>query len=106
MEMVRNFLSINDVSKEELTMLLDRAAELKADLNADNAARLGAFRRFVNDQEFTAMQKVSFALSGWFLGSNNATENFAVSESFFQVRDLVVEYLATANASRRREILI
>jgi ornithine carbamoyltransferase len=32
--MVRNFLSINDVSKEELIALLDRAVELKADLKA------------------------------------------------------------------------
>ena len=31
---VRNFLSINDVSKEELEMLLDRAAVLKADLKS------------------------------------------------------------------------
>jgi ornithine carbamoyltransferase len=30
--MVRNFLSINDVSKEELLLLLDRAAELKLEL--------------------------------------------------------------------------
>ena len=32
--MSRNFLSINDVTKEELEMLLNRAAELKADLKA------------------------------------------------------------------------
>ncbi len=79
--------------------------ELNAELNLENAPRLDAFLRFSGDPQMNQLQKLSLAISGWMLGSNNATENFAVSQSFFTVRQLIVEYLSSADANRRREIL-
>lgn len=79
--------------------------ELEQELTTDNLDRLAAFNRLAGDDTLTALERLSTAISGWFLGSNRATQNFAVSQSFFPVRDLVVEYLTTADAARRRAIL-
>ncbi len=90
---------------DQIPMLQRFKQELESEMNVQNAPRLDAFTRFASDPQMSALQKLSLAISGWFLGSNNATENFAVSQSFFAVRDLVIEYLTSADAGRRRQIL-
>ena len=89
----------------QIPMLKQFAKELETELDEENISRLDTFNRFFNDAEMDNLQKLSFALSGWFLGTNNSTENFAVSQSFYPVRDLVNEYITNAKKQRRAEIL-
>ena len=95
----------SDLEPEQLPMVKRFKQEIEQDLNVDNLARLAAFNRLASDDSLTSLQRLSTAISGWFLGSNRSTANFAISQSFFPVRDLVVEYLTEADASRRQAIL-
>jgi pimeloyl-ACP methyl ester carboxylesterase len=82
--------------------------EIRAELNAHESTllpRLTAFGRLADDESLRPDHRVSIALSGWLLGSNNAMENLAVSLSLFQVRDLVREYLRETSALGREQIL-
>ena len=90
---------------EQIPMLERFRSELQADLSVENVNRLDAVVRFLNDPQMNDLQKISLAISGWYLGSNNATENFAVSQSFDAVRQLVLEYLSKADGARRGEII-
>ncbi len=67
--------------------------------------RLAAFSRLTDDEDLDPDHRVSLALSGWLLGSNNAMENLAVSLSLFQVRNLVQQYLRETTAIGRAQIL-
>ena len=80
--------------------------EIANDLSAANTNRLDAYLRVADDSSMPNGQKLALAISGWLLGSNNATENMATVESLFEVKTLVLEYLQqTTDASRRQEIL-
>ena len=79
--------------------------EIDRELNPENVARLDAARQFLNDQSMSISEKVSLAISGWMLGTNNASRNFAVTSSLPPVRELVREYLSTADRARRGEII-
>lgn len=93
------------LEQEQLPMVQRFRDELESELSFNNVDRLAAYQLTATDDGTTALQKLSRALSGWFLGSNQATENFAISQSFYVVRDLVREYLTTKQPNRRREIV-
>ena len=95
----------DQLEEQQIPMLRRFQEELESELAAENVDRLVAYQQVANDNGTSALQKISRAISGWFLGSNQATENFAISQSFYIVRDLVREYLTTEQASRRREIV-
>ena len=89
----------------QIPMVENFKSELNSELNPGNAPRLDAFGQFQNDTEMSPLQKLSLAISGWMLGSSNSTENFAVSQSLYPVRELVKEYLSTADKQRRQAII-
>ena len=78
----------NELEPSQKPMVQRFRDELESELSPDNVDRLASFNQFASDEGSTALQKLSLAISGWFLGSNQATENFAVSQSFYIVRDL------------------
>ena len=95
----------SNVEDDQVPMLESFKRELESELNIENVNRLDAVARFLSDPQMNDLQKLSLAISGWYLGSNNATENFAVSQSFEAVRNLVIEYLTTADPGRRAAIV-
>ncbi len=95
----------NLLEQDQLPMIQRFGELLNSELNVANQSRMDAFMRFQSDDQMTKLQKLSLALSGWYLGSINATENFAVSQSFMPVHGLVLEYLTTNEPARRMEIL-
>ena len=107
-ELIDQFLNgqfKDKLEQEQLPMAQRFRDELESELSINNLDRLAAFQLTAADDGTTALQKLSRALSGWFLGSNQATENFAISQSFYTVRDLVKEFLTTKQPKRRREIV-
>ncbi len=95
----------SELEPEQQPMVARFKQDLESELNPNNVSRLDAFNRFANDPNMSNLERLSTAISGWFLGTNKATELFAVSQSFYTVRDLVQEYLTKADATRRQEIL-
>ncbi len=79
--------------------------EVQEDLNLHNLQRLDSFARLSADPKNKDQQNIALAISGWLLGSNNATDNWAIAQSLYAVRDFVNEYLATTEQEQRTEIL-
>jgi pimeloyl-ACP methyl ester carboxylesterase len=79
--------------------------EIAAHLNEDTYARLSSFTRLADDEQLTAEHKVSLAISGWMVGTNQATDNFNVTLSLIEVREGVLAYLRSEDAAGRRQIL-
>ena len=94
---------ISDPVHSELTTKF--LQEISEGLNFDTISRFNSFERLVSDSTLTPEQKVALALSGWLVGSNNATDNFAVALSLTEVRSRVLEYLRSDKPVRRAEIL-
>ena len=94
---------ISDPIHAELTAKF--LQEISAGLNSDTVSRFNSFARLVDGSTLTPGQKVALALSGWLVGSNNATDNFAVALSLTEVRDLVLEYLRSDQPVHRTEVL-
>ena len=95
----------NKITPEQETMLGRFLAELAGELSPSNVARLDSYFVQATDAAQKDQEKVALAISGWVLGSNNATANFAIAQSLFQVRDLIVSYLKDANPVTHEQIL-
>lgn len=80
-------------------------AEIERETNEDTITRLASFERLVDDQAMTSEQKVALAISGWLVGSNQATDNFQVALSLAEVRGRVLAYLRNGNGPQRSEQL-
>jgi predicted esterase len=79
--------------------------EIQRDLSIHTLNRMADYLRLGDDAAMTPDQKVSLAVSGWFLGGGAAIENLAVATSLAEVRDLVVSYLQSKHHHERQEIL-
>jgi predicted esterase len=80
-------------------------AEVQRDLTYNTLDRAAAFLQLADDETLTSEAKVALAMSGWLLGSTEATDNYAVASSLLQVRDKVLEYLCEDQAARRAQLL-
>ena len=80
--------------------------ELQADLSEASLPRLDGYFLKADDNTIPNIRKLSLAISGWLLGSNNAIENMAIAESLYPVKSLALEYLADdVTAERKKAIL-
>lgn len=79
--------------------------EIMAELNIDTLGRMAAFRQSLDDRDLSPGQKLSFAISGWLLGSDAAVEKLSVALSLYRVRGLVRQYLNEPNKLDRDRIL-
>ena len=71
----------------------------------DNIGRMDAYKNIAPIADKPITEKISLGMSCWYVGSGQATENLAISESFPPVHKLVVEYLQTKDPGRREQIL-
>jgi pimeloyl-ACP methyl ester carboxylesterase len=79
--------------------------EIAAQLSDDTDGRLTSFRQLADDDQMTAEQKMSLAVSGWLVGTNQATDNLAVTLALIEVREGVLAYLRSTDPVGRRQIL-
>ena len=79
--------------------------EIAAGLSADTIARLSDYSRLGDAVNIPLDNRISLAIAGWILGAGSGEQNLNVAISLVKVRDLVAEYLGSANATRRKAIL-
>ena len=103
--MVTAAAEAGDLEADQLKTLQSFVAELEEQLNEANLLRLSVFTRFASDEAQSKLERLAYALSGWYLGSVEATNNFGLAESLPVTRALIREYLNTADANRRDAIL-
>lgn len=101
----RKFIAKNQ-KKSEIVAVSERLAnEIEAVLSRANIDRLATYQRLKVGGGQTPEQLMAYAISGWILGSNNATSNMGTAQSLFKVRDLVHEFLGKTTPGRRVQIL-
>ncbi|MEM6469102.1 MAG: alpha/beta hydrolase [Planctomycetota bacterium] len=99
--------------EEDLSKLpADRSAalrvifdEIKRGLSPATLPRLSDYTRLRGAENVALDSRVALAISGWLMGPGSGEANLVVAESLVQVRDLVAEYLGTADAVRRDAII-
>ena len=79
--------------------------EIKKELNLHSLGRMAAFRQFWGDEKLTDQEKLSLAVSGWLVGSDDALRKLPMAMSLYEVRNLVRRYLAEPTKIKRGEIL-
>ena len=94
---------IPDELHQELA--IEFVKEIETGLGEGTVDRLNSFERLSEDESLDAEQKVALAISGWLVGSNQATDNFAIALSLAEVRDGVRAYLRSETAVERTQIL-
>lgn len=92
----------NDRQKDELKPIRE---EIVQELNIHNLDRMADFVRLADDEKMKPDQKLSLAVSGWYLGPGEATENLSVAIALFSVRNLVRDYLQSTHEAQRQQIL-
>ncbi|HMP80540.1 MAG TPA: hypothetical protein PKD54_13885, partial [Pirellulaceae bacterium] len=100
-----DYLTHQVVDDDQRRVLAEFQQELDQALNTHTSGRLALFRRLVSDETLSLQQRLALGLSGWLLGAQEAIDNLATAESLWPVRQLVREYLGSATAARREEIL-
>lgn len=101
----RKFIAKNKNKPEIIDVCERLASEIESSIGRANVDRLATYERLKNGGGQTPEQLMAYAISGWILGSNNATSNMGTAQSLFKVRDLVHEYLGGATPGRRVQIL-
>ncbi|HBH52981.1 MAG TPA: hypothetical protein DDY91_13930 [Planctomycetaceae bacterium] len=85
------------------TELADQVAPLRTELlnNLNHSAmgRLDAFLNLSGDTSLPAADRLALALSGWVVGSDNATTDLPQAIQLWQARSLVLDYLRSTTDS-------
>lgn len=92
----------DDRQREELKPIRE---EIVNELNIQTLDRMADYLRLADDEKMKPDQKLSLAVSGWFLGGGEATENLSVAIALYQVRNLVRAYMTTTHDAERAQIL-
>lgn len=101
----RTLQSTQGLDEDQKNVIEQFRTDVQSNLNESNQPRLDAVLRLIDDATLTDAQKTALAISGWVMGSNNAEDNLAVVTSLYPVRRLIREYLSTADAVRRGQII-
>lgn len=94
------------LTADQQTMLGQFLTELESELTPSNVARMDSYLNQAADAAQQDQEKVALAISGWLMGSNNATPNFALAQSLFQVRALINEYLLSDDDPDQRSAIL
>ena len=85
---------------------LEIQSEIKTELNQASLDRMTAFVNLADGDVIDSDRKAALAISGWLLGSNQATDNLGVALSLYDVRAWVQAYLREPLAAKRQELEI
>ena len=80
-------------------------AEIETGLSSATLARLSDYARLRGADTVTREERVALAVAGWLMGPGSGEQNLIVATSLVKVRDLVYEYLGSANIARRAQII-
>lgn len=79
--------------------------ELHEELSINTLERLAAFREMVGDPAMPPGEKIALAVTGWFLGTQGASNRLSTALALYDVRNLVRRYLATEDKPTRDQLL-
>lgn len=80
-------------------------AEIESGLSSATLRRLSDYSRLRQAKNVVLEDRVALAIAGWLMGAGSGEQNLIVATSLVNVRDLVAEYLGSADLVRRPKIL-
>ncbi|MGL4594699.1 MAG: hypothetical protein ACRCUY_08230 [Thermoguttaceae bacterium] len=86
-------------TKEQLTTILN---EIESELSFDSIKRLETYFLYANDKNLSESERLSIGITGWFAGPGANNRNLAISASFLETRNLIIEYLQTEQDNLQR----
>ncbi len=92
-------------NKEIIADLKPLVTEIISQINAYTLERLGSFIQLEKDRALEPEKKMALAISGWIVGSAEATDNLSVARSLYRVRNLVQAFLRSSVLSDRQSIV-
>jgi predicted esterase len=98
----RDLQQLPEKSRAKLQTIFD---EIKRGLSAATLKRLSDYARLRESETVALESRVALAIAGWLMGPGSGENNLVIATSLIQIRDLVAEYLGTADAARREQIL-
>jgi predicted esterase len=96
---------VGKLNTDERTKVQPVCDEIKRELNLNTLGRMAAFRQFWADASLSDQEKLSLAISGWLVGTDDALRKLPVAVSLFDCRNLVRQYLAETTKIKRNQIL-
>ncbi len=87
---------------EKLKPMID---EITTELNSHTLVRLSAFIQLEADASLAPTEKLALALSGWLLGSEEATDNLPIAMSLYDVRNDARAYLRSEERGLREQLI-
>jgi len=92
-------------SEDQRTLVQPIITEILAELNLNNLDRLVPFLQLADDATLTANERIALAITGWFLGADDASQKLSTATSLVQVRAVVLKYLREPLAQERLTLL-
>ncbi|HEV3341254.1 MAG TPA: alpha/beta hydrolase-fold protein, partial [Pirellulales bacterium] len=96
---------VGKLNTDERTKVEPAYYEIKRELNLNTLGRMASFRQFWADPSLSDQEKLSLAISGWLVGTDDALRKLPVAVSLFDCRNLVRQYLAETAKNKRNQIL-
>ncbi|HWB11622.1 MAG TPA: alpha/beta hydrolase-fold protein [Pirellulales bacterium] len=96
---------VGKLDTSERTKVEPACDEIKRELNLNTLGRMASFRQFWADASLSDQEKLSLAISGWLVGTDDALRKLPVAVSLFDCRNLVRQYLAESAKIKRKQIL-
>lgn len=96
---------IGQLPDGQQTALQGVFSEIENGLTSATLRRLSDYSRLRNSKTVSLDERVALAVAGWLMGAGSGEQNLIVASSLVQVRDLVAEYLGSADIARRPQII-
>lgn len=78
--------------------------EIEKEISIQSEGRLADYNTRARPEQ-TPDKRISMAIGGWLMGGGGGVDNFEIAKSAIRVHGLVHEYLTSADAARREDIL-
>ena len=92
-------------SEDQRKLVQPIITEILTDLNRNNLTRLVPFLQLADDESLAAEERVALAITGWFLGADDASQKLSTAVSLVQVREVVLKYLREPLAHERQTLV-
>ncbi|MCA9136543.1 MAG: hypothetical protein KDB00_07285 [Planctomycetales bacterium] len=96
---------IGELPEAQQVALKGVFTEIENGLSSATLRRLSDYSRLRDSQTVSREERVALAVAGWLMGAGSGEQNLIVASSLVQVRDLVAEYLGSADIARRSQII-
>ena len=91
--------------EDQRQSVLEMSGEIARELSFSSLDRLESFKQLGLKEDLSADRATALAVSGWLLGSDNASDNLIIALSSLRVRHMLCEYMTSVDKPSRASLL-